>query len=218
MVTIILCDRLVTYFSKGITEVDTRERILEKALEMFAENGYNGTNLRDLAESLGLSKSALYRHFSSKEEIASVLFERLGEYYESNFGSARKLPAIPDSMEEFHDMVMNMVNFTINDRKIILSRKIISSEQYRFKNVSDLATKNFYSGTLNLFSVIFARMMEKGLLKNEDPHMMALGFSAPITSLIHMCDREPEKKDEIIEEIENLTEYYIHIYGNEEKR
>lgn len=41
----------------------TKERILDAALEMFAENGYAGTNMRDLAQSVGLTKSALYKHF-----------------------------------------------------------------------------------------------------------------------------------------------------------
>ena len=50
-------------------EKRTGARILDAALDMFAQRGYDGTNLRDLAASLSLSKSALYRHFSSKEAI-----------------------------------------------------------------------------------------------------------------------------------------------------
>ena len=46
----------------------TKERILDAALVSFAEHGYKGTNLRDLAAGMGLSKSALYRHYESKED------------------------------------------------------------------------------------------------------------------------------------------------------
>ena len=45
----------------------TKKRILDAALVSFVENGYKGTNLRDFAAGLGLSKSALYRHYESKE-------------------------------------------------------------------------------------------------------------------------------------------------------
>ena len=45
---------------------DTKERILTAALEMFSQNGYAGTNLRELAGSLGMGKSSMYRHFESK--------------------------------------------------------------------------------------------------------------------------------------------------------
>ena len=48
-------------------ENTTKIRILDEALIMFAENGYKGTNLRDLAARLGLSKSALYKHYASKK-------------------------------------------------------------------------------------------------------------------------------------------------------
>ena len=44
---------------------DTKQRILLAALEMFAEKGYDNTNLRELTASLGLAKSSIYRHFNS---------------------------------------------------------------------------------------------------------------------------------------------------------
>ena len=69
-------------------EKGTKERILDAALDMFARRGYDGTNLRDLAASLGLSKSALYRHFASKEAMWDALVERVEAYYGERFGSA----------------------------------------------------------------------------------------------------------------------------------
>ena len=45
-------------------ENTTKEKILDAALVSFAENGYKGTNLRDLAAGMGLSKSALYKHYA----------------------------------------------------------------------------------------------------------------------------------------------------------
>ena len=44
-------------------ENTTKSRILDEALAIFSENGYKGTNLRDLVARLGLSKSALYKHY-----------------------------------------------------------------------------------------------------------------------------------------------------------
>ena len=48
---------------------DTKERILAAALEMFSQNGYAGTNIRELRASLGLVKSGVYKHYESKEAI-----------------------------------------------------------------------------------------------------------------------------------------------------
>ena len=54
---------------------DTRRRIQEVALELFTEQGYEGTSLREIAERLGVTKAALYYHFKSKEEIVSSFVE-----------------------------------------------------------------------------------------------------------------------------------------------
>jgi AcrR family transcriptional regulator len=57
----------------------TRERILDIALELFSEQGYDKTSLRDIAERLGTTKAALYYHFARKEDILLELHMRLHE-------------------------------------------------------------------------------------------------------------------------------------------
>jgi AcrR family transcriptional regulator len=54
---------------------DTRQRILAVSAELFVEQGYDGTSLREIAERLGVTKAALYYHFSSKEQIFRALLE-----------------------------------------------------------------------------------------------------------------------------------------------
>ncbi len=55
----------------------TRKRIFDTAARLFAEKGYGSTSIRDLAQDLGLQKSSLYHHFSSKEDI---LYKLVGEF------------------------------------------------------------------------------------------------------------------------------------------
>ncbi|MFE2327379.1 TetR/AcrR family transcriptional regulator [Streptomyces sp. NPDC059385] len=54
---------------------DTRQRIQDVALELFAEQGYEKTSLREIAERLDVTKAALYYHFKTKEDIIISLFE-----------------------------------------------------------------------------------------------------------------------------------------------
>ncbi|MFR9726820.1 TetR/AcrR family transcriptional regulator [Streptomyces sp. MS19] len=56
---------------------DTRQRIQDIALELFAEQGYDKTSLREIAERLGVTKAALYYHFKAKEDIVISLFDDL---------------------------------------------------------------------------------------------------------------------------------------------
>jgi AcrR family transcriptional regulator len=57
------------------TRSDTRARIQQVALELFAEQGYDKTSLREIAERLEVTKAALYYHFKSKEDIVRSLVE-----------------------------------------------------------------------------------------------------------------------------------------------
>ena len=58
---------------------NTRERILEVSLELFAQSGYLGTSMSDIAKQLGITKGALYKHYRSKQEILDRIVERMNE-------------------------------------------------------------------------------------------------------------------------------------------
>ena len=60
---------------------DTKQRILDAALDMFSQFGYAGTNIRELTASLGLAKSGMYKHFESKEAIWDALLDQMITYY-----------------------------------------------------------------------------------------------------------------------------------------
>ena len=192
---------------------DTKERILMVALDMFSKKGYEGTNIRELAAALGLVKSGIYKHYESKEAIWNALLDRMIAYYGERFGSAEHLPPVPDSLEDFVSTTMRMVNLTIHDEQIVKTRKVLTLEQYRDERALDLATKHFLTGLTEMFTHILAGMMDKGLLKRDDPAMLAFAYTAPVSSLIHLCDREPEKTEDAIRKIEAFSRHFIKIYG-----
>ena len=196
-------------------ENTTGEKILDAALVSFAENGYRGTNLRDLAAGMGLSKSALYRHYESKEDIWNAVLDRMEAYYVSRFGSPEKLPPVPKSCDELFTMTMRMLDFTMHDKRVILTRQLLLKEQFRDERARQLATLHFLTGTKDIYTKIFAEMMENGTLKKDDPDMLALSYTTPITALIHYCDREPEKEPEILEQVEAFVKHFIKIYEKE---
>jgi AcrR family transcriptional regulator len=64
----------------GQAGASTRERILDVALDLFTDQGFDGTSMREIAERLHISKPAIYYHFASKEEILMALHLRLHEF------------------------------------------------------------------------------------------------------------------------------------------
>ena len=92
-------------------------------------------------------------------------------------------------------------------------RKLLLTEQFHDERVCKLATKHFLIGTENIFTIIFEKMMEDGLLKKEDPKMLAFIYTAPVTTLIQLCTREPDKQEEVMRRIEEFIKYFIKTYG-----
>ena len=193
-------------------ENTTKEKILDAAIVSFAENGYKGTNLRDLAAAMGLSKSALYRHYESKEDIWNAVLDRMEAYYVSRFGSPERLPPVPKSCGELFTMTMRMLEFTMHDKRVILTRKLLLTEQFRDDRARQFAALHFLTGTKDIYAKIFSEMMGDGILKRDDPDMLAFAYTAPITALVHECDREPEKEPELLRQIEAFVKHFIGMY------
>ncbi|MDI9831995.1 TetR/AcrR family transcriptional regulator [Streptomyces sp. KAU_LT] len=79
---------------------NTRQRIQDVALELFAEQGYEKTSLREIAERLDVTKAALYYHFKTKEEIIVSLFEDLTKPIEELIDWGRQQPHTLDTKQE----------------------------------------------------------------------------------------------------------------------
>ena len=66
-------------FKKGIYMKNTKEKILETALELFAAKGYEAVSVSDIAGKLGMTKGALYKHYTNKQDILDSIILRMEE-------------------------------------------------------------------------------------------------------------------------------------------
>jgi TetR/AcrR family transcriptional regulator, regulator of cefoperazone and chloramphenicol sensitivity len=71
---------------------DTRRRILDVATELFRDRGYAGTSIRDIAEGLGMTKAALYYHFTCKDDMLDALVAPTIEAIEEFIDNAEANP------------------------------------------------------------------------------------------------------------------------------
>ena len=85
----------------------TRERIVPKAAQLFNERGLEGASLADLMEATGLEKGGIYRHFPSKEAVATEAFDYA---WQSAFAARmHDLDTISDSVDKLKQFVTNFV-------------------------------------------------------------------------------------------------------------
>ncbi len=90
---------------------DTRARIQQVALELFAEHGYDKTSLREIAERLDVTKAALYYHFKSKEDIVTSLVE---DYFGQIDALIAWASAQPRTAETRHEIISRYVTIVAN--------------------------------------------------------------------------------------------------------
>src|ERR1700683_5250036 len=79
---------------------EMREAILDVAIELFTEQGYEKTSLREIADRLGVTKAALYYHFRSKEDIVASLTEDYLGQIDELIAWGRAQPAGPATRDE----------------------------------------------------------------------------------------------------------------------
>lgn len=195
-----------------MSELSTRDRILDSALTLFSEKGYDGVGVDLIAENAGIKGPSLYRHFKGKEDIFNCLIEKVAEYYELNFGSESHPGKIPESMEELIVLSLRRIHFTMHDEILQKTRRILAMEQFRNAWIAQLASKYHMDGVQKMYQKIFERMMEANILKADDAELLAVEFAAPVSLLIHTYDRQPEREDEIMERIEKHLLHFSKTY------
>jgi AcrR family transcriptional regulator len=87
--------------SETAPDKTTRERILDVALELFMDKGYDKTSLREIAERMGFTKAALYYHFASKSDMLIALHLRLHALLEDALDELGDGPTSIAAWEEF---------------------------------------------------------------------------------------------------------------------
>ena len=95
----------------------TRERILDVALDLFTEQGFDGTSLRQIAEQLGVTKAALYYHFTSKDDILLALHMRL---HEAGRDALMQMGEEPVTLEQWGTLLDQVVDQMLAQRKLFL--------------------------------------------------------------------------------------------------
>ncbi len=198
-----------------MSKVPTKERIIDAALTLFSERGFEGTSVDQLAELVGIKGPSLYRHFEGKEDILDTLIDQSEEYYWKNFGDVNQYVYIPDSVDDFIQASMDKIRFTLHDEKIKKMRKFFAIEQFRNEKIAKLTTLHHMTGVVELYTHILSEMMKKEIFREEDPELLAFELITPVTLLVHMVDREPDREEEALQTTMRHFEHFAKLYAVE---
>ena len=190
----------------------TKERILDEALTLFSENGYDGTGVEQIAERVGVRAPSLYKHFRGKEDILNALIDNAEARYEAYFGSEQHLGKLPESREAFVQATMERILFTMRDPMIRKIRKFLVQEQFRSDRLTAVTTRHQLEGVQKMYTRIIGGMMKMGLFVKDDPGLLANELTAQVVLLIAKADRQPQAEQEITEDIERHIRHFCDVY------
>ena len=177
---------------------DTKERILEMALELFAQNGYLGTSMNDIAQRLGFTKAALYKHYTSKQEILDSIVERMNQMDYTRAESYEMPETEPDGFAEayLHTPVQkiraySMAQFDHWTKEPFSSnfRKMLTLEQYRDPKLARLYHDYLATGPTEYMAAIFRKLTDS----DEAAIQLALEFYGPMFLLYSVYDGAVDK-------------------------
>ena len=186
----------------------TREEILEAALDLFAVNGYEATSISQLADAVGIRKASLYSHFANKQDILDHSIFVRADWDDPEFTKDKT----GMTAEDVAKLVQGQMRYILHDPHISKGRKLLMIEQFRNQELAGLQTKQNYEDVLHYFAGMMRFLIHEGALRNSDTEIMAAQFSSPITVWINLCDREPEREDEVMELVRKHVMQFFEIY------
>ena len=202
---------------------DTKEKILLTALQLFARDGYEAVSVRNIAEELGMTKGALYRHYKNKRDIFDSIVDRMiqidaqrAKEYEMPIeqydeGSDSYENTSWDSIEKY---TIEQLKFWTEDNFALLFRRMLILEQYRNAEIAELYSQCIVAGPVSYMEDLFRELIKKGVLKEENPRQLAVEYYAPLFLLISMFDKKGEN-EEYVEILSNHTKQFIQNHGVE---
>ena len=171
----------------------TKERILRTALELFAQNGYLGTSMNDIAGQLGFTKAALYKHYASKQEILDKIVERMNKMDYERAEEYEMPETEPDGFAEayLHTPIQKIRTYSLAQfdhwtKEPFSSnfRKMLTLEQYRDPKLGRLYHDYLATGPTGYMAAIFRKLTDS----DEAAMQLALEFYGPMFLLYSVYD------------------------------
>lgn len=200
---------------------NTKQEILDAALELFSAHGYEATSISQLAQAVGIRKASLYSHFENKQAILDALVQSTLSQYGQHSIFARADWDDPEftkdkeniTPETAAQMFLGHIRYILHDPQISRVRKMLTIEQFQNLQLAQLQTRQTYTDVMRYFTGFVRFLIRQGRLTAHDPEIMAAQLCLPISAWINLCDREPERENEATQLMERHIRQFFEMYG-----
>ena len=199
---------------------DTKQKILDKALELFSVRGYDPVSVDQIARAVGIKAPSLYNHFPSKQAIFDAIVESTAAQYETDTdkisihvqNAAQDVPAFTKITDEIlFEKVRQIFEYSLHNDTISRFRRMMTIEQFRSPELAALYSGRYVERVLEYHAGIFRALIAAGEITAEDPDTLAMLYVSPVLTLIGICDRQPERESECLEKLQKHVRLFFRM-------
>lgn len=206
---------------------DTKQKILEKALELFSTQGYDSVSVGEIAKAVGIKAPSLYNHFPSKQAIFDAIMESTAAQYEADTdqinihvqNAEQDIPVFTEISEDaLFEKVRQIFEYSLHNEAISRFRCMMTLEQFRSPELAALFSRRYVERVVDYHAGIFRALIAAGEIRAADPDTLAMMYVAPVLTLIGVCDRQPEREGECLEKLQNHVQLFFRmVHGGNPK-
>ena len=199
---------------------DTKQKILDKALELFSTQGYDSVSVGEIAKAVGIKAPSLYNHFPGKQAIFDAIVESTAAQYEADTdkidihvqNAKQDIPVFTEiTANALFEKVRQIFEYSLHNETISRFRRMMTIEQFRSPELAALYSRRYVERILRYHAGIFRALIASGEICAEDPDALAMMYVSPVLTLIGICDRQPEREPECLERLQNHVQLFFRM-------
>ncbi len=153
-----------------------KDQILDKAMELFANQGFFGTSMDDIAKAVGIKKASLYSHYAGKESIFTAVFNNILNDYSSFIDDLTMCSEETNHLEKLTDVFSRYVKNCENNFKMIFWDRYYYYPPEYLKDYIFQKTYEIEMLFLEKITNIFEQGIKNGSIRSKNANDIALSF------------------------------------------
>lgn len=201
---------------------DTKKKILDEALRLFSERGYDTVGMDEIAAAVGVRAPSLYNHFSGKQAIFDALVESVAARYEKDTGKidihvqnvGRDVPTFAAVTEDgLAEKVRQLFLYSLQDETVSRFRRMMTKEQFRSPAIAALYSERYVDRLVRYHADMFRAFSAARVFGADaaDAEALARMYVSPVIVLIGICDRTPEREAECLRELDAHVRLFFRL-------
>ena len=194
--------------------MNTRDKIMDVALHMFSERGYEAVSIRDICGEVGIKESTLYYHFKNKKDILDSLIEKFTSHIEGLLAHVDEISEMPGKKgrknEDISLQVTDsyMIDSYLFDPFCNLMLRLMMIEQFHNEEIRALYEKTLFTDPYEIQLNIFKKLGAAGIIPEKDVEWIVKEYYSYMTMLTFKYllngDLTEARKKAYYDEVHNL--------------